>query len=347
MATDRPANEPLLTALSRILDWHQLRVFLSEALARVPPDAEDRWQQIATFVNARCPDSRPQPATACERAFRSIIELRLPGASRLATDPTVGRDVWTQLFYGMVRSVFDPRQTFLNLGYEGPTIDRTFVLRKEDEPSRPYIQIYDRLIGNTVLAGRTILEIGCGWGGGCSYMANYFEPRRVVGLDLVESNIATCRAHGHAASQTFVIANATALPLASASFDVVVNVESSHNYKSFVDFVREVHRVLVAGGVFLFGDLRPTTDAWKTVRETLIGAGFAFVSAEDLTQGVLQAMADQAGAKTALLKDARFDGMDRQSLAEIMLCPGSTSYERLRTSGAQFLTFTLQNRSES
>jgi len=144
-----------------------------------------------------------------------------------------------------------------------------------------------------------------------------------------------------------VIGNTTALPLASASFDVVVNVESSHSYKSFIDFVREVRRVLVAGGVFLFGDLRPTTDAWKAVRETLTGAGFAFVSAEDLTQGVLQAMADQAGAKTALLEDARFDGMGRQSLAEIMLCPGSTSYERLRTSGAQFLIFTLEKRSES
>jgi ubiquinone/menaquinone biosynthesis C-methylase UbiE len=342
----RPANDPLLSALSGMLDWQQLRVFLSEALATVPSGTADRWQHMATFVNARCPGSRPQPPMEFERAFRSLSELKLPGASRLATDPTAGRDLWTQLFYRVVRSVFDPGQTFLNLGYQGPARHRPFSLRTEDEPSRPYIQIYDHLIGDTPLADRTILEIGCGWGGGCSYVASYFKPRRVVGLDLVESNIATCRTHA-ASDQMFVIGNATALPLASASFDVVINVESSHNYKSFVDFVREVHRVLVAGGVFLLGDLRPTPDAWKAVRETLTGARFALVTEEDLTQGVQQAMAAQAGAKRALLEDARFDGMDRPSLAEIMLCPGSASYERLKTSGAQFRILRTEKRSES
>lgn len=342
----RPASDPLLATVSGALDWQQLRVFLSEAMVSVPSGTGNRWEQTATFVNARCPASQPQPALAFEHTFRRLTELDLPGASRLATDPTAGRDLWTQLFYRVARSVFDAGQTFLNLGYEGPARARPFSLREEDEPARPYIQIYDQVIGDTMLADRAILEIGCGWGGGCAYVANYFKPRRVVGLDLVESNVATCRAHA-AAGQTFVIGNATALPLTSATFDVAINVESSHNYKSFVDFAREVHRVLVAGGAFLLSDLRPTSDAWSAVRETLADAGFALVSEDDLTPGVQQAMAAQAAAKRALLEDARFDGMDRSSLAEIMLCPGSTSYERFRTSGAQFRVLRFAKRSAS
>jgi ubiquinone/menaquinone biosynthesis C-methylase UbiE len=346
MLNDRATNEPLVLVLPRILDWHQLRVLLSEALGKAAPGTPDRWSQVAELINARCPKSQPLTGSGIEQAFRRIVALDFPGAARLETDSTVGHDVWTRLFYELCRHGFDAQQSFLNLGYEGPEIARSFELRPEDESSRAYIQIYDQLIGDCPLAGRSILEIGCGWGGGCAYMAGYFAPRRVVGLDLVESNVAACRRHAPAATQSFVVGNATALPLAAASFDVVANVESSHNYKSFPDFVQEVRRVLVPGGTFLFGDLRPTEDAWHSVRTTIHDAGFALLRETDLTSGVLQAMASSADAKRAVLRDGRFDGMDRSAIAEIMLCPGSMSYERLKTSAAQFRVFTFEKRSE-
>jgi ubiquinone/menaquinone biosynthesis C-methylase UbiE len=51
------------------------------------------------------------------------------------------------------------------------------------------------------------------------------------------------------------------MPFPDASFDAVINVESSHCYPSMGRFLSEVHRVLRPRGSLLFADLR-TSDVW-------------------------------------------------------------------------------------
>lgn len=50
--------------------------------------------------------------------------------------------------------------------------------------------------------------------------------------------------------------DAEKLPLADASFDAVLNVESSHCYGNVETFFREAARVLRPDGRFLFADFR-------------------------------------------------------------------------------------------
>ena len=58
----------------------------------------------------------------------------------------------------------------------------------------------------------------------------------------------------------FEVGDAERMPFPDASFDAVVNVESSHCYPSMPAFLSEVRRVLRPGGHFLYADLRPRTD---------------------------------------------------------------------------------------
>jgi SAM-dependent methyltransferase len=46
------------------------------------------------------------------------------------------------------------------------------------------------------------------------------------------------------------------LPFADNSFDAVINVEASHCYPNFAQFLAEVARVLRPGGHFLYADFR-------------------------------------------------------------------------------------------
>ena len=48
--------------------------------------------------------------------------------------------------------------------------------------------------------------------------------------------------------------------LNNLSVDMVINVESSHCYGNFKEFVRQVDRILKPGGSFIFTDFRDQTE---------------------------------------------------------------------------------------
>ena len=52
----------------------------------------------------------------------------------------------------------------------------------------------------------------------------------------------------------FLVGDSADIPFDNDSFDVVINVESSHCYPSIPKFVNEVSRVLKKGGKFLYCD---------------------------------------------------------------------------------------------
>jgi ubiquinone/menaquinone biosynthesis C-methylase UbiE len=62
---------------------------------------------------------------------------------------------------------------------------------------------------------------------------------------------------------TFKSGAAEALPFDDESFDVVINIESSHCYQSIAKFLSSVHRVLRPNGYFAFAEFRSAGDAAK------------------------------------------------------------------------------------
>ncbi|WP_231987346.1 fatty-acid O-methyltransferase Mtf2 [Mycobacterium sp. 852014-50255_SCH5639931] len=146
---------------------------------------------------------------------------------------------------------------FLNYGYEeDPPMG--VPLSPSDEPNRYFIQLYHRTATQVNLNGKQVLEVGCGHGGGASYLMRTLHPASYTGLDLNPAGIAFCRERHKLAGLEFMQGDAEDLPFPDQSFDAVINIESSHLYGQFSRFLAEVTRVLRPQGHFLYADFRFT-----------------------------------------------------------------------------------------
>ena len=191
----------------------------------------------------------------------------------------------------------EPWFIFMNHGYLPSDEERAAfpALQSQDDPWRHQVFLYVYLLeaalraaGIRSLSGRALLDVGCGRGGGLSIAKRYYNVTRAVGLDLNPLHVAFCQAQHRNLGLEFVAGNAMGMAFPDCSFDVVMNVESSHCYPDMAQFLDEVHRVLRPGGMFLLTDVRPTNrkaplDA--NLRQSHMGIEFE----RDITERVLAA----------------------------------------------------------
>jgi SAM-dependent methyltransferase len=192
-------------------------------------------------------------------------------------------------FYRMQTRMFATDDVvFLNIGYEEDP-PMALPLADSDEPNRFYIQLYHRTASQADLTGKRVLEVGCGHGGGASYLMRTLRPASYTGLDRNQDAIAFCRRRHNLPNVDFVHGDAEQLPFPDQSFDAVMNVESSGAYPHFSRFLAEVARVLRPGGHFLYTDLRPGSDIadWE---EALAGAPMRMISQEDINAQVVRGL---------------------------------------------------------
>jgi SAM-dependent methyltransferase len=190
---------------------------------------------------------------------------------------------------------------FLDYGYADDGEAAPLDLRPEDEPNRYGIQLYHRAISTVPLAGRDVLEVSCGRGGGASYIVRYHRPRSCTGLDQSAETTALCRRVHRLAGLRFVTGDAEALPFAAGSFDAVITVESSRSY-DLERFLREARRVLRPGGHLVLADLRER-DEVDALRRRLRASGLAAIEEEEITSGVLRALALNTARRRRLVRE--------------------------------------------
>lgn len=100
-------------------------------------------------------------------------------------------------------------------------------------------------------ASRSVVEVGCGNGKGLNFLSRIVDAESMVGLDIAEGAIAYADASlSRPPKLRFVRGDAEALPYDDGEVDVILNVESAHNYPSPARFLAEVERVLKPGGYF-------------------------------------------------------------------------------------------------
>lgn len=176
---------------------------------------------------------------------------------------------------------------FMNFGYSNG--EEVLLDRKTDKDNRYSIQLYHLLADAIDMSNRHILEVGSGRGGGLAYVSREFKPGSATGLDL--DNIAVSFSNKFHGSDklSFVQGDAQQMPVESGSYDVVMNVESSHRYPDMNKFLSEVCRVLQPGGYFLFTDFRYDHEM-PALTEELKLSGLTLLKKEDITSHVVKAL---------------------------------------------------------
>jgi ubiquinone/menaquinone biosynthesis C-methylase UbiE len=128
---------------------------------------------------------------------------------------------------------------------------------------------------------KSILDVGCGRGGGLSFYKDYYNFSRLVGVDLNPNHIKICK--NHTEGVEFIESSATNMPLENNSFDIITAVETSPYYEPFEDYVKEIHRLLKDDGVYV------RAERYIQEPDDFLSAGFKEKFTIDITPNVRMA----------------------------------------------------------
>lgn len=221
----------------------------------------------------------------------------------------------------------DEEMPFIDWGYEeDPAMG--IPLSEEDERNRYCIQLYHSTASQFDIAGKQVLEVSCGHGGGASYLVRTMHPGSYTGLDLNGPGIELCRRRHRLPGLDFVCGDAQDMPLPDSAYDVVISVEAGHLYPRFRSFLAEVARVLRPGGHFLYADERARRDVpeWDSA---LAQFPLRMVSSRSINQEVVRGM-DGSSVPIAALIDERVPRLLRGAAREFACLPGSRMYRSMQ-----------------
>jgi ubiquinone/menaquinone biosynthesis C-methylase UbiE len=103
------------------------------------------------------------------------------------------------------------------------------------------------------VAGRRVVDVGCGTGFGAALLAE--EASSVVGVDPFPIAVETAKAGYEADNLCFRQMDGTSLDFDDASVDVVVSMGVIEHIRHYRVHLREAARVLVPSGLFILGAL--------------------------------------------------------------------------------------------
>lgn len=177
--------------------------------------------------------------------------------ARLVTDIVVRRPALWRVFRPLLRGMFDRLAPVWDAG-------------RDSQRTAPYEAALARVDGV-----REALDVGTGTGDGALSIAERFPDANVVGVDVAPRMLAEAERKVPADVRErvrFQVADASRLPFADASFDLVA-------HSNMIPFLDEAARILRPGGHVLFswtaGDGTPIYVAPERLRAELSRRGFA------------------------------------------------------------------------
>lgn len=267
--------------------------------------------------------------------------LRSKIASRLTAiwiEPFPAKATFWRLAYDWIAGRQRDQFTLMNLGYASEETP----MRAPPGPEQLCLELYHHVVSGTDLRGKMLLEVGCGRAGGLAYVKQRFEPVLAAGIDLSERAVSLARERTTGIEGLQIRqGDATDLPFAPGTFDVVLNIESSHCYPSRQRFYQQVHRVLGPRGVFLYADFFHERAVAEVVR-LLRGCGFAIRRQDEISKNVVFAMERDEQRRIELL--SALPVAMRGVLRQFVGARGSWGYLGLSRGWLRYLCFVLQRR---
>ncbi|HEV2692830.1 MAG TPA: class I SAM-dependent methyltransferase [Verrucomicrobiae bacterium] len=223
----------------------------------------------------------------------------MPVIDHLFSIAPVRKAIWRLWYPFLTRRLRGDGILFLNYAFEeAPPMN--IPLAPGDEVNRACIQLYHHVATQAPLAGKNVLEVSCGHGGGASYLTRTLRPKSYTALDLNPTGIAFCHERHRLGGLEFVQGDAGNLPFKPETFDAVINVEASHCYPDFPRFLAEVARVLRPGGHFLYADFR-FKERWAEWEAALAGAPLELQHTRNINAEVLRGMERNSTTSQALI----------------------------------------------
>jgi ubiquinone/menaquinone biosynthesis C-methylase UbiE len=272
--------------------------------------------------------------------------------------------MWKQGYQFLSKIYKNEDWKFMNYGYAfmDDPIEK-LNLENIDEDNRFFIQLYHHVACAVNLKDLKVLDVGSGRGGGAEYIKRYLKPKTMVGVDFSENTVALCNQNYTVNGLSFETGNAESLPFKNNSFDVVINVESSHCYNSMDAFLGQVTRVLHEGGYFLFADFREKKNI-DIFREQIHNSGLILIKETDITANVLEALKLDNDRKIAEIKKKIGEalGLDNECkttkikkiihnvlvkfILEFTGAKGSNIYDAFQNRKSIYLSFVLRKQTQ-
>jgi ubiquinone/menaquinone biosynthesis C-methylase UbiE len=200
----------------------------------------------------------------------------------------------------------DAKVTFMNFGFALPESSEDAIDGGGTDPEVRRKALYWKVAGGISTPGwdwsqKEVLEVGSGRGGGADYLSTRLKPRSYQGIDLSSKAVRFCQERHSRKGLRFSQGNAEDLTFPDQSFDVVINLESSHCYPQMSKFLEEVSRVLRPHGYLLLADFR-RKEGMARLQGYLRDSGLVELSQEDITLNVLSALRLDSAANLALVQ---------------------------------------------
>ncbi|MFC2152440.1 class I SAM-dependent methyltransferase [Bacteroidota bacterium] len=227
---------------------------------------------------------------------------------------------------------------FMNYGYAEK--DNNIALDEQNEANRYSIQLYHHLASATEIKNKDIIEIGCGRGGGLFYITKNFTPASAKGVDLDRRAVSFCNHHYTQNGLSFLHGDAQNLRLENTTYDVVLNVESSHRYPDMTAFLKEVHRILRPNGCFLFTDFRYDYEI-EDMRKELESSGLTVLKEKFITQEVVTALEFDNERRIKLVKKLTPKFLHKIAL-DFAGTVGSNTYNQFATRKYVYFSYVLK-----
>ena len=249
--------------------------------------------------------------------------------------------VWRYWYPYVTSKLKDTELVFMNYGYHTPELNENSLrMEPEDEAERYFGQLYYQLACKVDLAGKDVLEVSSGHGGGASFVMRYLKPASYTGLERNPQAVAFTQQRHNVSGLRFVEGDAQAMQFADEQFDVVLNVEASHAYAEPLRFYQEVARVLKPGGMFLTTDFRPLVEL-EQWRAYVLSSGLTLLEEQDITQQVVASM-ELVSEQRAQMIDERISWPFRAWFRQFAGVQGSTVFQNLANGTWTYRNFILQ-----
>jgi len=225
----------------------------------------------------------------------------------------------------------------MNLGFQSIDFEKIALL-PEDESEYLQFQLYDYLISKININNKDVLEIGCGIGGGCYFVQTYYKPKEVVGIDLINRSIQIAKNRYQHLPIQFFQGDACNLDYPSNTADVIINLESSHGYLKFDNFVKEAYRILRVGGYMVIADSRYTKDI-ADLEPVFIQNNFTITHQESIRDGVVRALELDNERKINLFNNV---GIFKHFFTNMGFIVGSRFYNGLKNGKITYMLYVLK-----